>query len=142
LWLLLAEMGLIVVFALALAAAGVWWWPVMLEMAFGLMVALLLAAALFMGRTQIPFTRPRLPGRKALPAMMVTYAAVFPALVLASMQLELTAERRLGVLGWAAMVVAGTLLLMHGMDLLACRGIIGGFPEDEEDDGPLRLGLS
>jgi hypothetical protein len=142
LWLLLAQLGLIAVLPILLTIAGLWWWPVMLEIACGLLVAALLTAALFLGRTQIPFTRPRLPGRKALPVVMVTYAAVFPALVLSAVQLEMAAERRALVVAWAVMVVAATLVVLALIDLLARKEIIEGFSEDEEEDGPLLLGLS
>jgi hypothetical protein len=142
LWLFLAQLGLIVIFPLVLAALGLWWWPVSLETAYGLLIALLLTAALFVGRTQIPFTRPRLPGRKTLPAVMVTYAAIFPALVLSAIELEIKTERHVSILGYAITAVAAALVILGCLDILARKGIIGAFPEDEEDDGPLRLGLS
>jgi len=142
LWLLLAQLGLVLISPIVLLALGLWWWPVLLETAYGLMIALLLTASLFVGRTQIPFTRPGLPGRQALPTMMVTYIAVFPALVLSVIQLELRTERHAPVLGYSITAVAAALLVLGCLDLLARKGIIGGFPEDEEDDGPLRLGLS
>ncbi|HTJ28971.1 MAG TPA: hypothetical protein VL346_00630 [Acidobacteriaceae bacterium] len=142
LWLFFALLGVVVLFPFALTAAGLWWWPVLLETACSLLVVVLLAAALFVGRTQIPFTRPRLPGRKALPVVMVTYAAIFPALVLSTVQLELAAERRAAILGWAIAGAAAALLILRALDLLACKGIIGAFPEDEEEEGPLRLGLT
>jgi hypothetical protein len=140
--LLFAQAALVALFPAALVAAGSWWWPMLVETLCGLMVALLLAAAMFVGRTQIPFTRPRLPGRVALPAVMLTYAAIFPALVLSTTQLELAAEKRGALLGWAALVVLAALLVLRGLDLLACIGVKEGFSQDEEDDGPLTLGLS
>ncbi|HEY9126917.1 MAG TPA: hypothetical protein VIM62_07305, partial [Acidobacteriaceae bacterium] len=60
LWLFLTQLGLIALFPLVLTAAGLWWWPTLLETACSILVAIVLAAALFVGRTQIPFTRPRL----------------------------------------------------------------------------------
>jgi hypothetical protein len=141
-WLLVAEIVLVAIVAGMLVTAGLGWWPVLLQTLCGLMVSLLLAAALFVGRTQIPFTRPRLPGRVALPAVMLTYMAIFPALVLGSVEFEMAAERRGAIFLWAVPVVSVGLVLLRGVDLLACNGVKDGFPEDEEDDGPITLGLS
>ena len=115
---------------------------ILLETAYAFLVALLLSATLFVGRTQIPFTRPRLPGRQALPAIMLIYTAAFPALVIAATRLELLTESHLVILIRTVMVITGALIVIRITDQLACKGIIGGFPEDEEDDGPLRLGLT
>ena len=142
LWLLLVQLTLIALYPAVLLAAGLGWWPTLLESAYALIVTLLLSAALFVGRTQIPFTRPRLPGRQALPAIMVIYAAVFPGLVIASTWLEQRTESYPLILARAVTVVTIVLILIRITDHLACKGIIGGFPEDEEDDGPLRLGLT
>jgi hypothetical protein len=104
-------------------------------------LSILLADLFFLGRTQIPFTRPRMPGRSGLPLTLTLYAALFPALVMLTAKLELDTESQLAYLLW---ILLGTLFLhlaLRFTDRLAQQGIIGGFPEDETDQGPQTLGL-
>ena len=73
--------------------------------------------------------------------LFTLYAALFPALVLLTAKLALDTESRLTYLLW---ILLGTLLLhlaLRFTDRLAQQGIIGGFPEDETDQGPQTLGL-
>jgi len=104
-------------------------------------ISLLLTDLLFLGRTQIPFTRPRMPGRTSLPLVFVLYAAIFPGVVLFTVEFAFNAEKRIALL---IRILLG-ILVVHGAlritDYLAQRGILGGFPEDEIDEGPQTLGL-
>ena len=105
-------------------------------------LSLILSDLFFLGRTQIPFTRPRLPGRSGLPLALTLYAALFPAMVLLVVNLELTAEKRLALIAWIALGIPALHLILRQLDRLARQGIIGGFPEDETDEGPQTLGLT
>jgi hypothetical protein len=51
------------------------------------------------------------------------------------------AEKRLVQVVWILIAIAGLHGILMALDVLAQRGIIGGFPEDEEDEGPQVLGL-
>ena len=128
---------------LALLLALHWNWTSLLIQALcGAGLSLILADLFFLGRTQIPFTRPRLPGRAGLPLLFVLYAALFPALVLITIQIEFSTEAKLRLLVWIVGAIAGLHLILNRMDKLAQHGIIGGFPEDETDEGPQVLGLT
>jgi hypothetical protein len=107
----------------------------------GAALSLLLADLFFLGRTQIPFTRPRLPGRTNLAIVFTLYAVVFPVTVLLTVRWEVQAEARLTFLLWTILGTAVLHFLLTAVDTLATRGIIGGFPEDETDQGPQTLGL-
>jgi len=127
---------------LTLLLAVHWSYPSLLIQAIaGAALSLLLADLFFLGRTQIPFTRPRLPGRTNLAIIFVLYAVVFPATVLLTVQWEFQIELRLTLLLWTVLGAAALHLLLKAIDTLATRGIIGGFPEDESDPGPQTLGL-
>jgi hypothetical protein len=108
----------------------------------GAALSLLLADLFFLGRTQIPFTRPRMPGREGLPIILVLYAALFPALVLFTVQLEINTEVHAGLLIRILASIIALHILLKITDNLAQKGIIGGFPEDEADQGPQTLGLT
>jgi hypothetical protein len=108
---------------------------------WGAGLSLVLADLFFVGRTQIPFTKPRMPGRASLPIIFTLYAALFPALVLMSVQMEMSAEKRWVQVVWIVIAIVGLHGILRVLDVLAQRGIIGGFPEDEEDEGPTVLGL-
>jgi hypothetical protein len=128
---------------LALLLALQWSWTSLLIQAIcGAGLSLLLADLFFLGRTQIPFTRPRLPGRSGLPILFVLYAALFPAMILITVQIELTAEAAPRLIGWILAAIAGLHLAFAQFDRLARHGIVGGFPEDETDEGPVLLNLS
>ena len=86
--------------------------------------------------------RSRLPGRSGLPLALTLYAALFPAMVLLVVNLELTAEKRLALIAWIALGIPALHLILRQIDRLARQGIIGGFPEDETDEGPQTLGLT
>jgi hypothetical protein len=107
----------------------------------GIGLSVILADVFFLGRTQIPFTRPRLPGRGSLPIVLTLYAALFPALVIAAVHLELLAESQAALVIEIIAGVCGLHLALRVLDGLARRGVIGGFPEDESDEGPQTLGL-
>jgi hypothetical protein len=117
------------------------WIDLAIQALCGAGLSLILADLFFLGRTQIPFTRPRLPGRAGLPLVFTLYAALFPAMVLLVVQLELTAEKHLNLLTWIALGIPALHLVLRKTDKLAQQGIIGGFPEDETDEGPQTLGL-
>lgn len=140
-WVLLCCGALTCTMLALLTAAGWGVRELAVQAIWGFGLSLLLADLFFVGRTQIPFTRPRMPGRASLPIVFTLYTAVFPALVLSSMQVERSAETRLRVVLWMVAAIVATHVLLMGIDKLAQRGIIGGFPEDEEDDGPQTLGL-
>ena len=118
------------------------WIDLAIQALCGAGLSLILADLFFLGRTQIPFTRPRLPGRASLPLVFTLYAALFPAMVLLVVQLELTAEKHLTLLTWIALGIPALHLVLRQIDRLAQQGIIGGFPEDETDEGPQTLGLT
>jgi len=127
---------------LALLLALHWSYSALLIQAVtGAALSLLLADLFFLGRTQIPFTRPRLPGRTNLAIVFTLYTVVFPVTVLATVRWELRSESRLSLLIWTILGTAALHLLLKAVDTLATRGIIGGFPEDETDQGPQTLGL-
>jgi hypothetical protein len=127
---------------LAMLLALHWSYPALLIQAVtGICLSLLLADLFFVGRTQIPFTRPRLPGRTNLAIVFTLYAVVFPVTVLLTARWEILTEARLTLLLWTILGTAATHQLLKAMDTLATRGIIGGFPEDETDQGPQTLGL-
>jgi hypothetical protein len=118
------------------------WIDLAIQALCGIGLSILLADLFFLGRTQIPFTRPRLPGRASLPLVFTLYAALFPAMVLLVVQLELTAEKRIALLAWIALGTPALHLILRQINRLAQQGIIGGFPEDETDEGPQTLGLT
>ena len=127
---------------LALLLALHWSWTGLLIQAIcGAGLSILLADLFFLGRTQIPFTRPRLPGRAGLPLVLTLYAALFPAMVLLTVYLELSAETQLKPLLYILLGIPALHLILKKTDQLAQAGIIGGFPEDETDPGPQTLGL-
>jgi hypothetical protein len=135
----------------AILTAAIWslllalhwpWINLAIQALCGAGLSILLTDLFFLGRTQIPFTRPRLPGRASLPLVFTLYAALFPAMVLLVVQLELTAEKRLADLAWIALGIPALHLILKKTDKLAQQGIIGGFPEDETDEGPQTLGLT
>ena len=127
---------------LALLLALHWSYAALLIQAVtGAALSFLLADLFFVGRTQIPFTRPRLPGRTNLAIVFTLYAVIFPVTVLLTVRWELQTEARLTLLLWTLLGTAAIHLLLKAFDTLATRGIIGGFPEDETDQGPLTLGL-
>ena len=141
LWILLC-CGLLLALVLGLLLAAKWpVWNLVVQLAWGIGLSVLMADLFFLGRTQIPFTRPRLPGRAGLPLILTLYAALFPALVLLTVKGELLAEQR----GWFLLELAITAVVLHlalrFADRLALQGIIGGFPEDESEPGPQTLGL-
>ena len=140
-WVLLCCLGLTTLM-LALLLALHWSYAALLIQAVtGAALSLLLADLFFVGRTQIPFTRPRLPGRTNLAIVFTLYAVVFPVTVLLTVRWELLTETRLTLLIWTLVGTAALHLLLKTIDTLATRGIIGGFPEDETDQGPTTLGL-
>jgi len=135
----------------AILTAAVWslllalhwpWIDLDIQALSGAGLSLILSDLFFLGRTQIPFTRPRLPGRSGLPLALTLYAALFPAMVLLVVNLELNAEKRLATLAWIALGIPTLHLVLRQIDRLARQGIIGGFPEDETDEGPQTLGLT
>ncbi len=101
-------------------------------------LSILLADLLFLGRTQIPFTRLRISG---LALAFLLYAVFFPTVIALTVQFELTAESRLNLLAWVILTIPILHLLLKKTDQLAQQGIIGGFPEDETDPGPQTLNL-
>ena len=142
LWVLLCCV-LLVAAILAVLLSFKWpWWNLAIQAIWGCGLALLLSGFFFLGRTQIPFTRPRLPGRSSLPIVLTLYAALFPALILIAVKTEMLTEGRTSTLLWTAATMIGMQLVLVFADRLAQQGIIGGFPEDETDEGPQTLGLS
>jgi hypothetical protein len=102
-------------------------------------LAILLADLFFLGRTQIPFTRLRISG---LALAFFLYVVFFPTAIALAVHFELTAETRLKLLVWVVLVIPALHLILRKTDHLAQQGIIGGFPEDETDPGPITLGLT
>jgi len=117
------------------------WLDLAIQAICGISLALILADLFFVGRTQIPFTRPRMPGRANLPIVFTLYGALFPLLVYLTVQLELATEAHFAILVWIVLGTLGIHVVLRVADYLAQKGIIGGFPEDEGDEGPLTLNL-
>jgi len=140
-WVLLCCL-LLTAFTLALLLALHWSYSALVIQAItGIALSLLLADLFFVGRTQIPFTRPRLPGRTNLAIVFTLYAVLFPLTALLTVRWELRIESRITLLLWTVLGAGALHLLLKAVDTLATRGIIGGFPEDETDQGPQTLGL-
>jgi hypothetical protein len=118
------------------------YWTLAIQTLVGICLSLLLANLFFLGRTRIPFTSPRLPGRANLAQVFVLYLAVFPAIVLATVNLELQAERSAPLLYKSLLITAALLGILKLADHLAQKGIIADLAGEEEDDGPQTLGLS
>ena len=128
---------------LLLALSQHWsYWALTIQAVSGICLSLLLANLFFMGRTGIPFTRPRLPGRTNLPIVFVLYTAVFPAIVLGTVELELNTEIHGELIYRIVPIAAGLLLVLKLADHLAKKGIIADLAEDEEPEGPQTLGLT
>ena len=107
----------------------------------GICLAVILTDLFFLGRISIPFTRPRLPGRGSLPLVLTLYAALFPALVLLTVRLELAAEARSIILLWIVFWTIFLHIVLKTGDHLAEKGIIGALPDEDGDQGPQTLGL-
>jgi hypothetical protein len=118
------------------------WTNLLVQAVYSAGTALLLTDLFFLGRTQIPFTRTRPSSRAGWPVMVVLYFAFFPAFVLVTTVIELTAEQYLHVLVRVAVVFVLLHLAFVLLDRLLQHGIVGGFPEDETDEGPITLGLT
>jgi hypothetical protein len=118
------------------------YWALAIQAFSGIGLSLLLANLFFLGRNRIPFTRPRLPGRTNLPILFVLYAAIFPAIVLSTVHLELQLEREGALLSRTLLIAAALLILLKIADHLAKKGIIADLAEDEDQEGPQTLGLS
>ena len=113
----------------------------LIQAIYGCGLSLVFADLFFLGRTQIPFTRPRLPGRTNLAIVFTLYAVLFPTLTLFTVMWELQTERRPILILWTLIAIAALHLVLKTIDKLATEGIIGGFPEDESDPGPQTLNL-
>ena len=140
-WILLSCGALVAITLLALAALQGSLHALWIQAACGACLLTLLADLFFVGRTQIPFTRPRLPGRSGLPLAFLLYAAFLPSIVLFTVELEFAIEKHALLVIRLLAATALLHLLLKFADRLAQRGIIGGFPEDETDGGPQTLGL-
>jgi hypothetical protein len=141
-WLLLC-CALLVAVILAFLLAIHWsYWDLAIQGLAGICLSLLLTNLFFLGRTRIPFTSPRLPGRTNLAQVFVLYLAVFPTVVLSTVNLELQAERNAALLYKSLLYTAIALAILKLADHLAQKGIIADLPEEEEEDGPQTLGLS
>ncbi len=127
---------------LALLLAIHWsWWGLAIQTTWGAGLTLLLPDLFFLGRTHIPFTSPRLPGRTNLPLTLVTYTAFFPLLVLSTVQAELHTESHGATFLWTSITMITAYLILRAIGTLTQRGILGGFPDDETEDGSQTLGL-
>ncbi len=141
-WVRLGGLLLTIVLLTFLLALHWSYWSLAIQALWGAGLTLLVPDLFFLGRTQIPFTRPRSPGRANLPLALVTYIVLFPLFVVATVQAELYAELHPVALAWTAITMVGLHLILHAVDILAQRGIIGGqADEDDLDDGPQTLGL-
>lgn len=118
------------------------WLSLLIQAVCGAGITLLLGDLFFLGRTQIAFTRPRLPGRASLTIIFVLYAAVFPLLTIFTIDIERAAEKHPIYILHILAGVAITHIALMLFDRAAQHGIVGGFPEDETDDAPLTLGLT
>jgi len=118
------------------------YWALTIQAVIGVCLSLILANLFFLGRSGIPFTRPRLPGRTNLPIVFVLYTAVFPAIVLGTVQLELHTEIHGELIYRILPTTAVLLLILKLADHLAKKGIIADLAEDEEPEGPQTLGLT
>jgi hypothetical protein len=118
------------------------WWALGVQAEAGICLSILLPDAFFLGRTQIPFTRVRSSGGSGLPMLFIGYGVFFPALLLSIVEWETAAEKKPIDALWMAICTLGAHWVLRLIDRLARQGIVGGFPEDEEDPGPQVLGLS
>jgi hypothetical protein len=121
-------------------------WPAYLllqQALWGIAISVLLTDILFISRSRIPFTQPRLPGRANLPITLVLYAAAFPVFVLLTVVCELHSESRPTVL---LRVVLGIATLHFALRIAAGRNesssALNGYSLDEPDDEFQTLGLS
>ncbi|MFC5864279.1 hypothetical protein ACFPT7_18380 [Acidicapsa dinghuensis] len=135
--------GALTLVILGLLLALHWsWFSLLIQAICGASITLLLGDLFFLGRTQIAFTRPRLPGRASLTIIFVLYAAVFPLLILFTIDIERAAEQHPIYILRILLGVAATHIVLMLFDRAAQRGIVGGFPEDETDEWFLTLGLT
>ena len=142
-WILLCCATLTAASLILLLALHWSWWSLAIQLTTGASLSLLLADLFFLGRTQIPFTRPRLPGRTNLAIVFLMYLVVFPTLVFVTVRLELQAESHPTTLAVdRPKCPHHAHAILYALDQLAQKGVIGGFPEDEQDEGPQLLGLS
>jgi hypothetical protein len=137
-WTQLCSWALIAILLVLLFVLG--WTPreLFVQAICAFALSILLADLFFLGRTQIPFTRLRVPG---LALAFILYVIFFPTVIGMTVQFELHAESRLPLLLWIAVAIPVLHLLLRKTDRLAQQGIIGGFPEDEIDPGPQTLNL-
>lgn len=135
--------GLLTAAVLSLLLAFHWsWLELAIQAIFGTCLSLVLCDLFFVGRTRIPFTTPRLPGCTNLPIVFVLYAAVFPALVLSTVHLELLTETNLALLLRILLSTLAAHLLLAAADRFFEQDHPDGFFEEELDQGPQTLGLS
>lgn len=135
--------GALTILLLSLLLALHWsWMSLLIQAICGAGITLLLSDLFYLGRTQIAFTRPRMPGRASLTVVFVLYAAVFPLLILFTVYAERAAEQHPIYILRVLVGIAITHVALMLFDRAAQHGIVGGFPEDETDDAPLTLGLT
>jgi hypothetical protein len=128
---------------LSLLLALHWSWrELAIQAICGAALSQLLADLFFVGRTRIPFTTPRLPGRTNLAIVFVLYAALFPALVLSTVSLELSTEANLAILLRIFFATPVLHILLLGADRFYQQDTPDGFFEEETAEGPQTLGLS
>ncbi len=77
-----------------LAFAGWTMRPLVVQAVFGVCLCVLLTDGFFFGRS-IPFTCPRLPGKKNFPLMLTLYVGVLPPFLFGVVWLEMRLEQRL-----------------------------------------------
>ena len=140
-WTLLASIALTAILLAMLLALHWSYWSLFIQTFAGVAFCLLFNNVMFLGRTQIPFTRAGASGRSGLTILLVLYGALFPSLLFLTLILEMNAEANPLFIVRLVLTALVLYALLRLLDHLAQQGIIGGFPEDETDPGPQTLNL-
>jgi uncharacterized protein YjeT (DUF2065 family) len=141
-WALLSSVALTAILLGFLLALHWSYWNIFIQTLADLAFCLLFNHVMFLGRTQIPFTRAGASGRSGLTVLLILYGALFPSLLFLTLVFEHNAEDHPVFLVRLALFALALYALLRWLDHLAQQGIIGGFPEDETEPGPQTLGLT
>ncbi len=120
-------------------------WPAYLllqQSLWGIALSVLLTDLLFISRSRIPFTQPRLPGRANLPITLVLYAAAFPVFVLLTVVCEIQSESRPTLLLRVLLGIAALHVALRTAGRKEPSSSLNGYSLDEPDDEFQTLGLS
>jgi hypothetical protein len=141
-WVLLSSIALTAVLLAFLLSLHWSYWSLFIQALAGLAFCLLFNSVMFLGRTQIPFTRAGASGRSGLAFIFILYGALFPSLLFLTLVFEHNAEADPVFIVRLVLIALVLYAFLRWLDHLAQQGIIGGFPEDETEEGPQTLGLT